>query len=828
MIDCRSAAPWLLLLALSPLSAGEARIRVDADRPGARIPSSLYGIFFEEINHAGDGGLYAELIQNRGFEDANLPPACTLDGKKIVPPRTPHFWNGRISDWTMPWTVSGDWPGWTVKGAARLTDSAPLHAATPHSLEIQSGATIWNEGHWGIGLKAGETYRLSLWTRGGPGRIRAALEGREGKALALAELRLRGGSDWTRHEVTMKAAAPEAKARLSLTYDGAGPANLDFVSLFPTRTFRNRPNGMRADLAEMIAAMKPAFVRWPGGCFVEGITVETRAQWKRTLGPLHERPGTYSPWGYWSTDGFGYHEFLQFSEDLGADALYVVNAGVSCAFRSGTYLDDGHLPELIEDTLAAIEYAIGPVTSKWGALRARNGHPRPFPLKYLEVGNEQSGPRYGERVKKFYAAIKSKYPQIQVALSSWIAGIDQRAIDAAGKIDIVDEHAYKAVHWPVENFDSFASYERGKWDLYIGEFATNAGVGRGNLLAALNDAAYMMSMEKNSDLVKMGSYAPLLENVNKRDWPVNLIHFDSSRAYGRASYHACRLFGENRPDVNLAAVVEWKPAAGAPIRGKIGLGTFGTSAEFKDVRVEAGGRALYESAFASKGAEGWAAEQRGRRASSAWTVVDGAYRQTERDTSWTYFGEDTWSALTLQAKARKISGAEGFALSVGFADGRRAQCNIGGWGNRQHALQAGDGIIGKQIPGSVEAGRWYDVKLEANGRNVRCYLDGALLLERDYPRVDRVLAIAGREDRSGDIVVKAVNTSVEEAITELEVSGAMVTRGTVTTLTSGSPGDENSFDVPGKVAPATRALTDTRRLRLPAYSLSVIRLRTKR
>ena len=357
---------------------------------------------------------------------------------------------------------------------------------------------------------------------------------------------------WTRFGSTFKATRTDPRARLALSLGSTGRVWIDFVSLFPKKTWKNRPNGLRLDIAQLIADLKPGFVRWPGGCFAEGINIDSRPQWKRSIGRLEDREGTYSPWGYWSSDGFGYHEFLQFSEDLGADALFVVNVGVSCSMRSGTFLPDEALPGLIQDALDAIEYAIGPASSKYGAMRAKHGHPGPFPLKYIEIGNEQRGEKYGERVAQFYKAIKAKYPQLKIALSSWIAGIDQRIIDAAGKIDIVDEHAYKPLHWAIENFDSFASYKRQGWDLYIGEFATNSGVGRGNVLAMLNDAAYMMSMEKNTDLVKMGSYAPLLENVNDRDWPVNMIHFDSSRAYARATYYANKLFAENLPTVNLA------------------------------------------------------------------------------------------------------------------------------------------------------------------------------------------------------------------------------------------------------------------------------------
>lgn len=818
------------------------RITIDASRPGAAIPPTLYGIFYEEISHAGDGGLYAELVRNRGFEDANLPPACVLDEGFIAPPRTPHFDTGRPNNWRLRWDVANPYPAWSLDlsgggaGAIDLVVDRPLTTATPHSLRVTiagvpargTGPTLVNDGHWGMAIRTGEQYRLSFFARAeGITSVDARLMTAGGATAGAANVRVQSGG-WRKYEVSLTATSTDPTAKLGLSFRPAGRIYLDMVSLFPARTFRNRPNGMRPDLAEAIAALKPGFIRGPGGCFAEGITIESRPQWKRSLGPLETRPGTYSPWGYWSTDGFGYHEFLQFAEDIGADALWVVNVGVSCSFRSGTFLPDSALPPLIEDTLDAIEYAIGPATSTWGARRAAAGHPAPFPLKYIEIGNEQQGARYGERVKAFAAAIKKRYPQIKVALSSWIAGIDRAAITAAGPIDIVDEHAYKALNWSVENFDSFASYKREGWELYIGEFATNSGVGRGHLMAALHDAVYMMSAEKNSDLVKMVSYAPLLENVNKRDWEVNMIHFDSSRLFTRATYHAQKLFAENLPSVNLPASITLDTRRPAPISGRIGVGTWNTAAEFRDIRVERAGRVAYQSDFA-RGTTDWApVTGRAQGGRGNWSAVEGAYRQSGEVVAFSYAGELDWTDVTISLKARKLSGAEGFLVLAGTADGRRVQWNVGGWNNRQTALQAGDTIVGRAMQHSVETGRWYDVRVEVRDRTVRGFLDGQLISEATYPRVDTVLGIAGRDDRSGDIILKVVNTAAEPATMIVRLDGGRPTgQGHVTVLTSASPTDENSFETPSKIVPVTTSLgrlAESFTHTFPAQSLSVLRI----
>ena len=843
----RSVILGLVLVILSPPpqrptpSAGT--ITVDTTKPGATIPSNLYGIFFEEISHAGDGGLYAELIQNRGFEDSRLPPMSTLENGFVVPERTPHFDTGKPSEWRLRWNVTTDTPGWRLdspgnaRASMRLVETQPLTEATPHSLEVTvedlgerigGRVAVLNEGYWGIDVVKGEEYELSFYARTDgqfAGPIQAVLENAERTPLVRGQLVRNPTTTWTRYGATLTATGSDPKARLALNLGSTGRVWIDFVSVFPKKTWKNRPHGLRPDIAQLIADLKPGFVRWPGGCFAEGINIHSRPQWKRSIGRLEDRVGTYSPWGYWSTDGFGYHEFLQFSEDLGASALFVINVGVSCSMRSGTFIDDEHLPALIQDALDGIEYAIGPPTSRWGAVRAKNGHSAPFPLRYVEIGNEQRGERYGERVAMFYKAIKEKYPQLKIALSSWIAGVDQRIIDAAGKIDIVDEHAYKPLHWAIENFDSFASYKREGWDLYIGEFATNAGVGRGNVLAMLNDAAYMMSMEKNSDLVKMGSYAPLLENVNDRDWPVNMIHFDSSRVYARATYYANKLFAENLPSVNLATAVDYRSAVAKPITARVGVATHNTAAEFKEVVIERGGRRIFASDFSTT--TGWTPE--GRR--GRWSAVDGAYRQEEPAIAWSFMS-DTVAAgaadFTVSLKARKLSGVEGFIIPIGVADGRRVQWNVGGWGNTRHAVQAADAVVGEQTRGSIESGRWYDIRVEVRDRTVRGYLDGQLVQERTLPRIDKVLAIAGRDEKNGDVIIKVVNSAPESAPMTVNVNGMpRMTGGTVTVLTSNDPLDENTFEQPTKVVPKTSPLTaggNSIVYTFAPYSLTILRI----
>ncbi len=837
-------ASALTMLVSVPSFAATANITVDVGQLGPKIPKNLYGVFFEEISHAGEGGLYAELIQNRAFEDANIPQTMTLENGFIVPPRTPSFYDNRVKDWKLRWNVTSPYPAWSLestKGSVAnisLTEEKPLNAVTPHSMQVSIAkvpkggkVSLVNEGFWGIGVKDKESYKLSFYARsesGYKGSIVASLITQDGKVLASQTIKATPSKNWVKYSTTLRAKGTDSKAKFALSFGATGTVNVDFVSLFPAKTFKNRPNGMRADIAKMVADLKPGFVRWPGGCVVEGITIGTRPQWKQTIGPLETRVPTYSPWEYWNTNGFGYHEYLQFCEDTNAEALYVANVGVSCAFRSGTYLPDDQIPMLIQDSLDAIEYAIGPVTSKWGAVRAKNGHPKPFPLRYFEVGNEQVGARYGARVKLFTEAIKAKYPQLKLALSSWVSDLDHAAIHAAGdKVDIVDEHAYRPLHWAVNNFDSFAKYPRDvNWKLYIGEFATNSNVGAGNLNATLNDAAYMMSMEKNSDLVKMGSYAPLLVNVNDVDWGVNLIHFDSNKIFGRASYYACKMFVDEQPDVNLKTQFGFTSSTKPiEVKGGIGLATWETSAEYKDVSVQSEGKEVYRSDF-TKPLQGFRQAEGG-----TWEVVDGAVRQKENAVSFQYLDQPTWKNVTINLKARKISGAEGFLVILGYVNGQRVQFNVGGWGNSQHAFEM-SGIIGKPVVGRIETNRWYDLKVEVDGNKLRGYIDGKLTVETVIPSTETVLAISGRDEKTGDIIIKAVNTSAEPALTDFKVENAtnLKATGEVTVLTSASPNDENSFEAPNKIVPAKSVLNGVApnfKHTLPPYSLSILRLKTR-
>ena len=773
--------------------ADQASLTINAAKPGIRISPLLYGIFFEEINHAGDGGIYGELIRNRSFEDAG-----TAEG----------------------WSLIED----GGQGAMSLDTEQPLNDKTPHSLRLEIGAVgkggrvgVANGGYWGVPVQKGKSYLLSLYARGGPGftgPLTVSLEHAAGPVYASGRIE-RLSPNWQRYALKLTANATDASARLVIAASQKGSVWLDVVSLFPEETFKGRPNGLRPDLAQMLANMKPAFNRFPGGCFVEGDQLVNAFRWKNTIGDIAQRPGHANLWGYRSTDGLGYHEYLQMCEDIGAAPLFVIN----CGMAHGGSVPMDQLDEWVQDALDAIEYANGPVTSKWGALRAKNGHPQPFGLKYMEIGNENGGPAYEERYARFYKAIKALYPQMQLVANMPVK---------SAPMDIVDEHYYSSPEWFAAQANKYDSYDRTGPRVYVGEYACTQDCGQGNLKAALGEAAFMTGMERNSDIVTMASYAPLFVNVNNRAWNPDAICYDSASCYGTASYHVQKLFAQNRPDVVLPTVVSCATTV-PPARGGIGLSTWLTQAEFKDVKVTSGGTTLYSSDFAN-GAQGW------RVAKGDWKVQDGTYRQLSDGADVrTVTGDAKWGDYTYTLKARKLGGQEGFLVMFHARDeGNWYWWNIGGWGNVRHAIEkcsgGSKGELGPSVPGRVETGQWYDIKIEVEGAHIRCYLDGKLIHNVEDTGIQSLTVVAGRVDKTGEIIVKVVNVSGTAQDTEVALDGiaALAPEGSAIVLAANSPNDENSFAQPTKVAPVTLPLSGVgQRFRhtFPPYSVTVLRLK---
>jgi alpha-L-arabinofuranosidase len=779
--------------------AQTATIEVNATTGGKPISPVLWGVFFEEINHAGDGGLYAELVRNRSFEDAPMPQA---------------------------WVLAEDGGG---RSRIAIDTSHPLNERNRRCLrwEIDEGvsqASIANEGYWGMAVQQGKRYRLSLYARCDRrfrGELRVSLQGAKG--AIYAQHTVRGiGTEWKRFSGVLTSRTTDPKARLVISADSPGTVWLDMVSLMPVDTFRGRPNGLRKDLAQMLADLKPSFLRFPGGCFVEGDRMHNALRWRNTLGDIAERSSRWCVWGYTTTQGLGLHEYLQMSEDLGAEPLLVVNCGMACQYRNGDVAPIEALDEWIEEALAAIEYAIGPPTSRWGAMRAKNGHPQPFPLRFVEVGNENWGALYEERYARFYDAIKARFPQIQIIATSPVR---------SRPMDILDEHYYSSPEWFLSQASRYDRYNRNGPKIFVGEYAVTQGCGTGNLRAAIAEAAFMTGMERNGDIVVMAAYAPLFVNVNDRQWNPDLIGFDSSRCYGTPSYYVQKLFSRYRGTHVLPLKVDAPKVTLPETRGAIGLGTWATQAEYRDVKVTRNGQTLFTADFA-QGATGW------RVVRGNWQVVDSSYYQSSSATDCRAVAGDTsWTNYTLTLRARKLGGAEGFLILFCVRDDNHWYWwNLGGWGNSRHAVEKCVGgvksIVSSEVPGSVETGRWYDIRVEVRGTRIRCYLDGKLIHDFEDEPLPALYAVASRNHRTREVILKIVNVSDRAVGTEIRLQGAHSLQpvGKVVTLTSSSLDDENSLENPTRVAPVESRLSRVSsriRYTFPKHSLTVMVLKER-
>jgi alpha-L-arabinofuranosidase len=545
MMNAKYCAAFLSLALFPPGITGEEHaptvINVDVAHPGAAISPQMYGVFFEDINFAADGGLYPELVKNRSFEFTD--PLTAWHEIMVV--------NAKGLD--------------SSKGELDIRTEGALNATNPHYLRVrvyEPGYGFYNSGFRGMGVESGAEYRFSAYVRGeGVTSLRAVIVDEQGKELATGKLEGAGGK-WQRYETILRPTATTQHARLNLFVDEKGSVDLDMVSLFPVDTWNRRPNGLRKDLVQLLHDLHPGFIRFPGGCIVEGRQLINRYRWKTTVGDIAERTTIINRWNdefdhrpapdYFQSFGLGFYEYFQLAEDIGARPLPILNCGMACQFNSSETARIDELNEYIQDALDLIEFANGPETSPWGKVRAQMGHPAPFHLEMIGVGNEQWGARYVERYKVFAAALKAKHPEIRLVVSAGPApgGEPFETMWANWrqlKPDIVDEHYYMNPEWFLTNTARYDHYDRTGPKIFAGEYAaqtaaTTSTDNRNNWKAAIAEAAFMTGLERNGDVVQMASYAPLMAHIDAWQWKPDAIWFDNLRSYGTPDYYVQRLY----------------------------------------------------------------------------------------------------------------------------------------------------------------------------------------------------------------------------------------------------------------------------------------------
>lgn len=744
-------------------------LTVHTKEKGSQL-GDLFGIFFEDLNHAADGGLYAELVQNRSFE---FDP---IDNKSY----------DSLTAWEKVERGNG-------KVQIYVEESKPLNERNTHYLvidviEASEGVGIMNLGfNTGIPITTWKDYKFSCYARRDINfgeSIKITLESVEGQVYSEAFISVIS-DQWAKYEVTLKANATDYNGRLVITTKSKGKLYLDMISLFPEATFKKRKNGLREDLAKVIADMKPKFMRFPGGCLIHDGSLDPDARdsmyrWKNTIGDIEQRPTRRNNWQYNQTLGLGYYEYFLFCEDIGAKPIPVLPAGYNPHRKICVPIDE--LQPWIDDALDLIEFAKGDLSTKWGRKRSELGHPEPFGLEYIGIGNEEVREPFFERYTYFHNAIKEKYPDIKIINSSgpFSAGSEYyRGWKSAkeNKSDLVDEHYYQVPEWFLANYHRYDDFKADEPKVFLGEYAS----GGNTYYNALVEAAYMTGLEKNAHAVGLACYAPMLCNVDYVNWKPDMILFNNHQFYCTPNYYVQKMFmnhqGDNLLQVEVSGDWQLKLPKDEPITGKIlilGDQVDGIIYDIKLKNRDTGEEKTFNDISIYSSSE----------------VIE--------------IDKIDWANYSLSFKGKRISGEKGFFLYFGEKDiENRFRWEIGGWQN-QDSLIAGyvnqRGSCLTQSIFNIETDREYNFVLEIEGRYIRSYIDGELIndTEDKLPVIEPIYYSASLEAATNDVIIKVVNVHEEAVKTKLVLDG--IDEGNITgkiyEMSNYNLNDENSFEDP--------------------------------
>lgn len=730
----------------------------------------FYGIFFEDINHAADGGLYGEMIRNRAFEFSPMdnPSYQALTAWKKI-----------------------EEGGATV--SAMVSNKSPLSQKNPNYLVLSitktgTRAGIKNLGYnSGIAVKKGESYKFSCYAKSENNcTVTVSIDGAEGEARAKKSIDITS-REWTKYELTFTASDDDFSAALAITSNEKCKLYLDFVSLFPENTYKNRENGLRRDIAEMLEGLTPKFMRFPGGCLIHDGTLNlddrnSMYRWKNTIGDITKRASRRSNWQYNQSLGLGYYEYFLFCEDIGAKPLPVLPAGYNPHMEQAVPLDE--MGEWIDDALDLIEFANGAPDTKWGKIRAGLGHREPFGLEYIAIGNEEVGQGFWERYDLFHKAIKEKYPDIKIINSAGpfpSGGEYERGWENArkNKSDFVDEHYYTSPEWMLANYHRYDSFSENDPKVFLGEYAS-----WGNTYYnALTEAAYMTGLENNARTVGLVCYAPLLANTDYVNWKPDMIWFDNHRVYGSANYYVQKMFmnntGSRLLEVNAEGLDDTITLGKPYLTGGIEIEADRCGAEFYDISIT---------------------DENGTRKIDSFSMYDDVKA----------IGEVHSPNYRVEFTAKRVSGDKGFKLYFAKSDEKNfIQWFIGGWQNQDTEVNAqvnGRGSCLDHNIFSVMTGREYRVCLEVSGREIKTYINGrqANTACDLRPEVKRLYYTASRD---GDTVyIKAVNVQDTPVTAKVCVEGAEKISADVISLSDCSLESENNFSEPKRVFPRVNTL----------------------
>ncbi|MGO4695441.1 alpha-L-arabinofuranosidase C-terminal domain-containing protein [Paenibacillus sp. 2TAB26] len=788
-------------------------ISIYTKEQGAAL-GDLFGIFFEDINHAADGGLYAEMVRNRSFE---FDPIDRPD------------YDG-LSAWEMVELGGG-------KSSIRIEQAHPIHPRNPHYVAVEiiepgDGVGIKNLGfNSGLPYREDETYTFSMYARRSSSfdePVTVRLEGIDG--TVYGETKVAVTSEWKKYEVAVASSATDFSGRLAVVTKGTGTLYLDMISLFPTKTFRNRPGGMREDIATLLADLKPKFMRFPGGCLIHDGSLnhqdrDSMYRWKNTIGPVEQRPPRKNNWRYHQTLGLGYLEYFQLCQDIGAKPIPILPAGSDP--HSQRYVPIDELGPWIDDALDLIEFANGDVSTEWGSLRALLGHPEPFNLAYIGIGNEEIGEPFFERYTYFHQAIKAKYPDIKIINSSgpFAAGGEyERGWRSArdNGSDFVDEHYYQSPDWLLAHYHRYDSFSADDPKVFLGEYAS-----WGNTYYnALVEAAFMTGLEKNAHAVGLACYAPLLCNVDYVDWKPDLIWFNNHHVFGTANYYVQQLFMHHQGDHLLRIETEGFAAPAQPsinldrLDGKLLVGANLCEAVYRDIRL--------------------INHETGEVKSMTDKVVIGETEADRRLSSElgrnAVVGETDLKTYSLRMKATRTNGSRGFIMYFGYQDDANyVMWEAGSHSNQESMIHAGsNGYRGclTQSLFSAETGVEYDLEVRVDGRRIRTYIDGVLINDTQHlaPVIEPLYCSSSMDAATGEIIVKVVNVQGADVQSQLQFADLDADHFSIDIYEmSGYELDEtNSFEEPKKIAPKYKSLLTSGNqisYEFPKHSVTVFRVR---
>lgn len=769
-------------------------INIKTNEKITEISESLYGLFFEDINRAGDGGLYAELLRNRAFDDGVIPQGCVYDSqnKLII---SPTGWKSSFDCYEGEGIAA-----WTASGGAemKLTDKNTLNKNRKRALEVNfNGGAIRNDGFMGVPVQNGNSYRFYMFAKAEKAaEVSVLLTSESGREYARHTFNICGG--YTKYECELTSCGDDFNAGLTVTSSSSQTVTIGFTSLFPKDTYMGRENGLRRSLAERMISLKPSFLRFPGGCIVEGFTEETAFRFEDTIGPVWERKPHWLLWSYMTTNGLGFHEFLQFCEDAEIDAMYVFNCGMTCQCRNPEYFDQDLIEKYYNDTVHAILYATAPPDTEWGAKRAENGHTEPFTvLKYLEIGNENWGEEYIKRYEYFYSRLKKEFPNF-----TYISTVHTEHCGL--KTEMVDEHFYSSPVFFAANSEMYDNLDRNSADIYCGEYAATIGCKEGILKGALGEAAFLTGIERNQDKVRMTSYAPLFQNVAYKAWEPDMIIFNNHEDYAIPGYYMLKMFAENRGDY----VCKYRVTTQADSQTE--TGAFGIQLEkgisVSDIRLDS--------------------EPCGNI-----RVIEGTIDLTADNS---FVGVGIGLAGDIAKNSQSLSAvikSENKKIHIRFwyngligedqkyydwicENGKSRVVHYNGW-SCETICNYTECVLEEENK----------IQIITDKDEFEIILNGAVLHRKTIAKIPHITAVCTVDKKSGEVITKLVNFSENEITVNIRTDGKMHNSAEITTLTGDSYYAKNTFDDKEAVYPhsETVAASSDYNITIKPRSINVIR-----